>query len=106
MVRGIQKPQNDLGEVLWDEVVGEYGQAQTEKEGAALFLEQRHVHARRLFPNAPEQQIIGILVEALRASMEKLLRSSTFDTVGKLVIRARQIEQDEQDERNASRRNV
>ena len=83
-----------------------YGQAQKEKEGMALFLEQRHLLARRLFPDAPEQHIIGILIEALRASTKKLIRSSTFETVGELVIWARQIEQDELDERSASRRNA
>ena len=83
-----------------------YGQSQTEKEGTGLFLEQRHLLARRLFPDAPEQQIVGLLIETLRPSTKKLLRSSTFETVGDLVIRARQIEQDELEEHNAPRRNA
>ena len=83
-----------------------YGQPQTDKESTSVFLEQRHLLARRLFPDAPEQQIVGILVESLRASTKKLLRSSVFETVGDLVMRAKQIEQDEAEERNASRCSV
>ena len=81
-----------------------YGQPQTEKEGTSLFLEQRHLLARRIFPDAPEQQIVGLLIETLRPATKKLLRASVFETVGDLVIRARQIEQDELEERNAARR--
>ena len=76
-----------------------YGRPQTDKESTSLFLEQRHLLARRLFPDA-------LLVESLRASTKKLLRSSVFETVGDLVIRAKQIEQDEAEERNASRRSA
>ena len=83
-----------------------YGQPQTEKEGTGLFLEQRHLLARRLFPDAPEQQIVGILIESLRPSVKKLLRTSTFETVGDLALRAKQIEADELEERSAGRRNV
>ena len=62
--------------------------------------------ARRLFPDAPEQQIVGILIESLRPSVKKLLRTSTFETVGDLALRTKQIEADELEERNAVRRNV
>ena len=81
-----------------------YGQPQTDKEGTSLFLEQRHLLARRIFPDAPEQQIVGLLIETLRPATKKLLRTSVFETVGDLVIRAQQIEQDEIEERNAVRR--
>ena len=83
-----------------------YGQPQSDKESTSVFLEQRHLLVRRLFPDAPEQQIVGILVESLRASTKKLLRSSVFEMVGDLVIRAKQIEQDEAEERNANRRSA
>ena len=81
-----------------------YGQQQTDKESTGLFLEQRHLLARRLLPNATEEQIIAVLLEALRGSTKKLLRSSNFDTVEELITRAIQIEQDEAEERNSGRR--
>ena len=83
-----------------------YGTPQTEKEGTSLFLEQRHLLARRLFPDAPERQIVYMLIESLRPSTKKLLRSSVFETVGELIIRANQLEQDEVEERNANRRSA
>ena len=81
-----------------------YGQPQSEKEGTGMFLEQRHLLARRLLPEAPEGKIIAVLLEALRGSIKKLLRSSNFDTVEDLISRAVQIEQDEFEERNANKR--
>ena len=83
-----------------------YGQLQGEKESTGLFLEQRHLLARRLLPNASEEHIITILLEALRSSTKKLMRSSNFETVEDLIARAVQIEQDEAEERNTGKRNA
>ena len=47
-----------------------YGTPQTEKEGTSLFLEQRHLLARRLFPDAPERQIMYMLIVIARFDEE------------------------------------
>ena len=83
-----------------------YGQPQGEREGAGLFLEQRHLLARRLLPDATEEQLVSVLLESLRGSIKKLLRSSTIDSVEELIARATQIEQDEAEELRYTRRSA
>lgn len=83
-----------------------YGQQQAEKESTGLFLEERHLLARRLLPNATEEAIVAVLLESLRGSIKKILRGSTYDSVEELIDRATQIERDELEERNAYKRNA
>ena len=81
-----------------------YGQPQSEKESTELFLEQRHLLARRLLPVATEEQIVAVLLESLRGSIKKLLRGATIENVEDLISKATQIERDELEDRHSNRR--
>lgn len=76
-----------------------YSRTQGEREPAAVFLEQKHLLARRLLPDASEQHLIALMIESLRGSLRKLLRTSTFQSVQDFIARTMQLEQDEADER-------
>lgn len=81
-----------------------YGVMQTEQDGTNLFLENKFQIAKRLLPDASESQIITILLQTLKASMRKMLRSTTFQNVDELISLATQIDQDEAQEKRESRR--
>lgn len=75
-----------------------YATKQEEKEAVGIFLQKKYLLALRLLPQAPETQIVALLLEALKPSIKKILRAATISTFEDLVERAVQAETDEAEE--------
>ena len=72
-----------------------YSSKQSEKEPVGIFLQQKYLLALRLRPEAPEADILALLVESLRPSIKIAIRASNLQTFGNLFERATQAEADD-----------
>lgn len=75
-----------------------YSKKQTEKEGTAMFLQQKYMLALRLCPTSPEEEIVTILLECLRPSIRRAIRASSPQSYDELFDRAVAAEIDEVEE--------
>lgn len=79
-------------------------QTQGDREEVELFLEWRHLLARRLQPHASEADVVALLVEGLKESIRRHLHSPAPNTVEEFITLAIPIEHDERSEQAAQRR--
>ena len=75
-----------------------YSRKQSEKENTAIFLQQKYLLALRLRPEAPEEEIVAILLESLRPSIRRAIRASAPSSFEELFDRAVEAEIDEVDD--------
>ena len=75
-----------------------YSRKQNDKESAAVFLQQKYLLAQRLIPEAPEEEVVAILLESLRPSVRRVIRAASPRTFGDLFDRAVNAEADEAEE--------
>ena len=75
-----------------------YSKKQSEKENTAIFLQQKYMLALRLRPEAPEEEIVAILLESLRPSIRRAIRASAPTSFTELFDRAVEAEADEVDD--------
>ena len=75
-----------------------YSRKQSEKENTAIFLQQKYLLALRLRPEAPEEEIVAILLESLRPSIRRAIRASAPTSFTELFDRAVEAEADEVDD--------
>lgn len=75
-----------------------YSAKQDEKEAVGVFLQRKYLLALRLLPQASENQVVALLLESLKPSIKKVLRSATINSFEELVERAVLAENDEAEE--------
>ena len=68
------------------------------KKSAALFHEKQHFLGRRLMPTTSELQVVAILLEFLKGSLQNLLFTVQLTSAEDLITRATQVELDEGEE--------
>ena len=72
-----------------------YSRKQGERENTAVFLQQRYLSARRLLPIINEEGITALLLESLRPSIRRAIRSASPRNFEDLFQRALTAETDE-----------
>lgn len=72
-----------------------YAAKQEEKETVGVFLQKKYLLALRILPTATEEQVVALLLEALKPSIKKVLRAAKITSFEDLVERAVQAESDE-----------
>ncbi|XP_033222484.1 activity-regulated cytoskeleton associated protein 1-like [Belonocnema kinseyi] len=75
-----------------------YSTKQEEKEAVGIFLQKKYLLALRLLPQATDQQVVSLLLDALKPSIKKVLRAATISSFQELIERAVQAESDEVEE--------
>ena len=75
-----------------------YSRKQSDKEGASVFLQQKYLLAQRLIPEAPEEEIVAILLESLRPSIRRVIRAASARSFEDFLDRAVDAEADEAEE--------
>lgn len=53
-----------------------YAVKQEEKEAPGVFLQKKHLLALRLLPQATEDEVVALLLEALKPFIKKVLRAT------------------------------
>ena len=80
-----------------------YAVKQNDKEQVGVFLQRKYKLALRLLPDAPEEQIVSLLLESIKPSLKKILRAATLTSFEDLFERAVQAETDDAEGHSKSR---
>ncbi|KAL7291773.1 hypothetical protein TKK_0014558 [Trichogramma kaykai] len=91
------------GQALKSSLVAKlYGTAQGEKEIVGTFLQTKYMLYGRLRPDETEATKVATLIELLRPSIRKMIRSHNVGTFAELLSKAQEVEKDETDEKQQS----